>query len=376
MKIPNELLPQIYRVSKDVYEKSLSLTEGVSLLSHTHNMNESSARDYIYDFRYMMQGKQFTRTLNASSMEFFLNGIYTDYGKSQLTIALSALKQHIEYYEAQGNGQLLKTRKVYDRLFSTIQSGELIRFREDLINNIAKIEYYLAEGDEIQKLEASRLIVGGICFIAYDVKGEVRFAPSKFLGYLNNSIESHIKSERDGGDTNESIYRILGSKPAPNIELERKYINYCHNLGLNPGDRGSFGAERKYWMLKLEKDFESNEQLTGEFPEGKLVERLHRSRERNSKVIQVAKENFRKLHGRLYCQVCEFDFKDTYGQIGADFIEGHHTIAVKDMPPDYKTKPEEIAMLCANCHRMVHKKRPWLSMAKLSELLRIKRHRL
>ena len=40
------------------------------------------------------------------------------------------------------------------------------------------------------------------------------------------------------------------------------------------------------------------------------------------------------------------------------------------MLPEHKTKPEDIAMLCANCHRMVHKKRPWLKMKDLSKLLK------
>lgn len=129
-------------------------------------------------------------------------------------------------------------------------------------------------------------------------------------------------------------------------------------------------------MMKLEidHDFENNEDLTGEFPEGKIVERTHKARERNSQVISLAKEKFKKLKGRLYCQVCGFDFEKTYGQIGKDFIEGHHTIAVSEMSNDHKTKVEDIAMLCANCHRMVHKKRPWLTMKNLGKLLKTKKN--
>ncbi len=107
------------------------------------------------------------------------------------------------------------------------------------------------------------------------------------------------------------------------------------------------------------------------FPEGKIIERIHNARERNSKVIEIAKTNFKKEFGRLFCQICGFDFKEMYGELGEDFKEGHHTIPVSQMPLDYFTKPEEIAMLCSNCHRMVHKRRPWLTMDKLSE---IKRH--
>ena len=33
------------------------------------------------------------------------------------------------------------------------------------------------------------------------------------------------------------------------------------------------------------------------------------------------------------------------------------------------TKAEDIALLCSNCHKMVHRKRPWLSMKNLKEIL-------
>jgi predicted HNH restriction endonuclease len=62
--------------------------------------------------------------------------------------------------------------------------------------------------------------------------------------------------------------------------------------------------------------------LTGEFPEGKIVRRTHKARERNFQVIKIAMENFKKLNGKLFCQVCKFDYEKIYGEIGQDFIEG------------------------------------------------------
>jgi putative restriction endonuclease len=56
--------------------------------------------------------------------------------------------------------------------------------------------------------------------------------------------------------------------------------------------------------------------------------------------------------------------------IGIDFIEGHHIIPVSEMAPDHKTKPEEIALLCSNCHKMIHKRRPWLGMDQLKDLVK------
>ncbi|MBP9580176.1 MAG: HNH endonuclease, partial [Parabacteroides sp.] len=121
--------------------------------------------------------------------------------------------------------------------------------------------------------------------------------------------------------------------------------------------------------LSIDSDFESNSNLSGEFPEGNLVERAHKYRERNSKVIQLAKQNFKNQNGHLYCQICGFDFEKAYGKIGKDFIEAHHTIPVSEISPTQKTRVEDIAILCSNCHRIVHRKRPWLSIGDLSKIL-------
>lgn len=106
------------------------------------------------------------------------------------------------------------------------------------------------------------------------------------------------------------------------------------------------------------------------FLEGRQVLKQHLVRERNPKLIARAKELYKQKQGKLVCQVCLFDFEKEYGEIGADYIEGHHTIPVSEMQLDEETKVEDIAMVCANCHRMLHRRRPWLS---LNELAKIKK---
>jgi len=87
------------------------------------------------------------------------------------------------------------------------------------------------------------------------------------------------------------------------------------------------GIRKGHWGLR---DFEPNEQnvdLTEDdmgFEEGKKKLILHLCRERNYRVVNLAKEDFLKKHGRLFCEICSFDFEHKYGQIGKGFIEGHH----------------------------------------------------
>ncbi|MEA2118122.1 HNH endonuclease [Halovibrio sp. HP20-50] len=58
-----------------------------------------------------------------------------------------------------------------------------------------------------------------------------------------------------------------------------------------------------------------------------------------------------------------------YGTHGEGFIECHHIQPLYTLDAESKTKISDLALLCSNCHRMVHAKRPWLSVDQLQELL-------
>lgn len=80
--------------------------------------------------------------------------------------------------------------------------------------------------------------------------------------------------------------------------------------------------------------------------------REHKRIERNRKLAEKAK----KAHGYI-CQACGFDFEKQYGEIGCKFIEAHHltplcTLKGQKITLDPK---KDFAVLCANCHRMIHK---------------------
>lgn len=124
-------------------------------------------------------------------------------------------------------------------------------------------------------------------------------------------------------------------------------------------------------LFSLAQEYVADEDygFDSEFPEGKEIERKHRLRERNQSVIKSAKDLFKQKNGKLYCQVCGFDFQNKYGDIGFDFIEGHHTVPISELKGEVKTKVKDVALVCSNCHRMLRRKRPWLKMEKLQELI-------
>ncbi|MFS0689962.1 HNH endonuclease [Sporosarcina sp. 179-K 8C2 HS] len=106
------------------------------------------------------------------------------------------------------------------------------------------------------------------------------------------------------------------------------------------------------------------------YREGKSVLREHFTRERNRKLIEAAKESFLVKEGRLFCEACGFDFEETYGDLGEHFIEAHHTIPVSEMSEDHVSKVSDIILLCSNCHRMIHRRMPWLTVEELKDILK------
>lgn len=112
-----------------------------------------------------------------------------------------------------------------------------------------------------------------------------------------------------------------------------------------------------------------NDDDIAEALEGRLLTSMHRTRERNRELIRKKREAVLRETGRLACEACGFDFNATYGAHGTGFIEVHHVLPLHTLKPGSRTRLQDLAVLCANCHRMVHAKSKWLSLLELKELL-------
>lgn len=106
-----------------------------------------------------------------------------------------------------------------------------------------------------------------------------------------------------------------------------------------------------------------------EASEGRILTRVHRVRERDRKIVSRKKQQFRQHHGKLFCEACNFDFFMAYGERGNDFIEVHHTLPVSALAEGTKTKLSDLRLVCSNCHRMIHRTRPWLSWNDLVDIV-------
>ncbi|MEI7803444.1 MAG: HNH endonuclease [Bacteroidota bacterium] len=136
-----------------------------------------------------------------------------------------------------------------------------------------------------------------------------------------------------------------------------------------------------YWQLKKqliealeETGLTGDEQFADEIPfdrEEKLFEGAKRTivvnaYERNSKARQLCIE-----HYGTTCSVCEFDFEKTYGELGKDFIHVHHLTPVSEIGNNYEINPvKDLRPVCPNCHSMLHRQEPPLTIEELISLMR------
>lgn len=98
--------------------------------------------------------------------------------------------------------------------------------------------------------------------------------------------------------------------------------------------------------------------------EGNPVQMLVTRYERNS----WARNECIKHYG-LNCAVCNLNFKEIYGEIGADFIHVHHIIPISKRRETYKLDPiKDLRPVCPNCHSMIHKRKEPFSIEEMKQI--------
>ena len=172
----------------------------------------------------------------------------------------------------------------------------------------------------------------------------------KLCNFLRLDLEYSGKGLSRGSKLEESVWREFASDRA--------------RLA---GTAWAIRASSKAFPSATESLKEIDEQE--EFMEGKILTRLHRLRERNQTAVEEKRQSVLASKGVLACEACDFDFYRVYGDAGYGFAECHHIIPLSDLHYGVKTKPSDLAIVCSNCHRILHKTRPWMTTDQLRRLI-------
>jgi predicted HNH restriction endonuclease len=89
---------------------------------------------------------------------------------------------------------------------------------------------------------------------------------------------------------------------------------------------------------------------------------LHKSIERNRNLRNHKITSFLELRGKLYCELCNFNFLETYPFLTVDIIEVHHIIPLASLSSGATTNLNDLMLLCSNCHFAVHQGDPEINL--------------
>ena len=101
------------------------------------------------------------------------------------------------------------------------------------------------------------------------------------------------------------------------------------------------------------------------FPEGGRFTVTINAYERNPKARAACIAH----HGYL-CAACGFNFALVYGELGKDYIHVHHIKPIGKIGKQYEVDPvKDLIPVCPNCHSMIHRTEPPLTVENLREHL-------
>lgn len=135
--------------------------------------------------------------------------------------------------------------------------------------------------------------------------------------------------------------RLAGAAAPADPEERREILERC-GFELIPHDDGPVPSsplhpDDRYWA------------------EGRPKFVTHLRRERAPGLSNAKKAQFRRDHGRLFCERCNLDPAEAFGDLGDACIEVHHRrVSVGEMVDNHRTELADLECLCANCHRITH----------------------
>lgn len=160
-------------------------------------------------------------------------------------------------------------------------------------------------------------------------------------------------------------------------KLWEGYVDTCTSLGTTPS-RGQPSSRdvRTFWSLDI--DVDSPEVLSPKeldlFPEylfeGAETQTTKNVRERNKAAREICISTYSTEDNRIACLACKFDFVKVYGETGRGFIHVHHLDPIAEANGPRKVNPKiDLVPLCPNCHAMVHRRKPQLTISDLVAIM-------
>lgn len=147
------------------------------------------------------------------------------------------------------------------------------------------------------------------------------------------------------------------------VDWENDFPEFKLDLGANQITVLELKEERLNKILDIEtKAYKSIKRIEANEGERYTSEAIFRARNRALIVSKKAKSDYR-------CEVCNMNFREVYGDIGDGFIIAHHINPIGSRKVSSKTTLDDVSLVCSNCHYMLHRNEPPLSINQLRNII-------
>lgn len=240
------------------------------------------------------------------------------------------------------------------------ENRHVVEGHEDVAANLSTLYSYLSGTPEEKKF-AIGIINRGRNFVLWRSGEEWLSGPSRFVGYQKNDMrhESTVFGAH-GGRTDQVLDRLIGNRistgDAGYDECETLHLEFCTRTNSKQSNH-----ERSYWLLNYD-----NLEYTYLYQEGRSIQSLSTRYERSfeARAICLREYGYR-------CCICNFDFEETYGDLGRHFIHVHHLTPLASIREEYELDPiNDLRPVCPNCHSMVHRRATMATIGELQRLIR------
>jgi|GEM_PF-1494299 len=223
-------------------------------------------------------------------------------------------------------------------------------------------------------------MVGGGSKQSYLPERKGRVLCGCFVPMLNAKAPYEI-DVGDGPNILGSARRLAkGRYPIP-VFLKRKsneweYVGDFSCTGISDNSEDLYPKQQRrpdaVVVLYLQRAFgESEEKAATDLliQEGNRILRTHFIRERDPALIAAKRRIFVEQHGFLFCESCGIKQSDLPMKVGSSCFEVHHLTPIGNRAEPQLTRLSDLALVCANCHRMIHAKPTILKLEEIKQMV-------
>lgn len=201
-------------------------------------------------------------------------------------------------------------------------------------NSLKNVAYKMKEGDIIYVKKGPNIVGKGVVTRKYKYDPIIlKGTKAEWEHYVTVDWQKNFQEFR----------LVLGADQIAVLKLEGERLNKIR--------------EKESQAHKKIKEIEANE------GEKYTLEATFRAR--NRALIEAKKTN-----SDYRCEVCDMSFKEVYGNIGEGYIIAHHINPIGSRKNASRTTLADIALVCSNCHDMLHQNELPLSISELRNKMR------